>query len=434
VADQVRVFVSHHHSPEEDAFTARLVVDLEAAGADVWVDDARITSDDFIKKINEGLTGRQWLVLVMTPDALQSPWVQSEVNAALLQVRQGRMLGVIPLVAQPCNDADIPPLWATLNRYDAARGYETARDGLLRAMGLPPIGLSPTGQRTGGVTSPPNPSAASVIPYGPPSYLPQRLWDLDLRGMHFPSNGMELIVPPVCDVPAGPFLMGSDPKKDTQADTDRELPQRSVSLKAYQIAKYPVTVAEYDCFVRAIGHPEPKSPYNQLTWAQQREERLDHPVVNVSWHDAVAYTAWLAEQTGQPWRLPTEAEWEKAARGIDGRLYPWGNRWFVANANTSPGKKGSATPVGAYPNSASSYGVLDMVGNVWEWTSTIFKPYPYVATDGREEAESSGPRVLRGCSWGDAARNARVAYRTYFDMSVVIAYDGFRLARSIPNS
>ncbi|HEY7093838.1 MAG TPA: toll/interleukin-1 receptor domain-containing protein [Ktedonobacterales bacterium] len=108
--EQIRVFVSHHHSLEEDAFTARLVADLEAAGADVWMDDVRITSDDFIKKINEGLAGRQWLVLVMTPDSLRSPWVQAEVNAALLQVRQGRMLGVIPLVAQPCNEADIPPL------------------------------------------------------------------------------------------------------------------------------------------------------------------------------------------------------------------------------------------------------------------------------------------------------------------------------------
>jgi hypothetical protein len=160
MADQVRVFVSHHHSPEEDTFTARLAADLEAAGADVWVDDARITSDDFIKKINEGLIGRQWLVLVMTPDALRSPWVQAEVNAALLQVRQGRMLGVIPLIAQPCNDADIPPLWATLQYYDAMRGYDTARGGLFSALGLtpgksalpiqpapPPIRPRPTGSR-----------------------------------------------------------------------------------------------------------------------------------------------------------------------------------------------------------------------------------------------------------------------------------------------
>jgi tetratricopeptide (TPR) repeat protein len=136
MADKVGVFISHHHSEEEDRFTDRLVSDLEFAGADVWVDDARITSDDFIQKINEGLAGRQWLVHVMTPDALRSPWVQTEVNAALNQVRKGRMSGVIPILAKPCADADIPPLLDMLHRYDATRGYELARDGLLRALNL----------------------------------------------------------------------------------------------------------------------------------------------------------------------------------------------------------------------------------------------------------------------------------------------------------
>jgi hypothetical protein len=93
MADQVRVFVSHHHSVDEDAFTARLVADLETAGADVWVDTAGITSDDFIKRINEGLVGWHWLVLVMTPAALASPWVQREVNVALNEHTAGRMRG-----------------------------------------------------------------------------------------------------------------------------------------------------------------------------------------------------------------------------------------------------------------------------------------------------------------------------------------------------
>lgn len=137
MADQVRVFVSHHHSADEDRFTARLVADLEAAGADVWVDDQRITSDDFIKHINEGLAGRQWLVLVMTPDALRSEWVQAEVNAALNRVRKRRMLGVVPIVAEPCDDNDIPALLDVLHRYDATVDYGPARDKLLQALGLP---------------------------------------------------------------------------------------------------------------------------------------------------------------------------------------------------------------------------------------------------------------------------------------------------------
>jgi TIR domain len=135
MADPVRVFVSHHHSPQEDAFTKRLVDDLKAASADVWVDDEGITSGDFVRKINQGLAGRQWLVLVMTPDALQSPWVQAEVDAALHQYTAGRMLGVIPFVAQACDERDIPPLWANLHRYDASRDYEPARDRLFMTLG-----------------------------------------------------------------------------------------------------------------------------------------------------------------------------------------------------------------------------------------------------------------------------------------------------------
>jgi Restriction endonuclease/TIR domain len=137
MSGDVRVFVGHHHSPEEDAFTVRLVADLEAAGADVWVDTRGLTSGNFIRKISEGLAGRQWLVLIMTPAALGSEWVQEEVDAALYQVKVKGMLGVIPF---------IPPIWAPLHRYDATGSYELARDGLLEAIGLPvqdPIGAMP---------------------------------------------------------------------------------------------------------------------------------------------------------------------------------------------------------------------------------------------------------------------------------------------------
>jgi TIR domain len=143
MGDQVRVFVSHHRSPTEDAFTRRLVADLQVAGADVWLDTERIPSGDFVSKINEGLAGRQWLVLVMTPDAIKSSWVRAEVNAALSQVNAGRMLGVIPVVAVACDESDIPLLWANLQRYDATRDYQTAVVGLLRALGVTAPGQVP---------------------------------------------------------------------------------------------------------------------------------------------------------------------------------------------------------------------------------------------------------------------------------------------------
>ncbi len=124
MAEKIGVFVRHHHSQEEDAFTARLVADLEAAGADVWVDTKGISSGSFVQNISEGLAGRKWLVLVMTPAALTSEWVQDEVNAALHQVRGKRMLGVIPFVMTVCDEGLIPPLWAHLaaRRDDRLRG------------------------------------------------------------------------------------------------------------------------------------------------------------------------------------------------------------------------------------------------------------------------------------------------------------------------
>src|SRR5579885_2595239 len=164
-----------------------------------------------------------------------------------------------------------------------------------------------------------------AAPIVPPERFPQRLASLDFVP-HRDTSGIEYITPPLCTVPAGPFLMGSDPKKDGQAFSD-EQPQHRVTLPAYQIAAYPVTVAEYTCAVRAGAVPEPRYWYDPLT-------ELDHPVVRVSWLDAVAYASWLAKMTGQPWRLPTEAEWEKAARSIDGRLYPWGDQWDKTRANT----------------------------------------------------------------------------------------------------
>jgi formylglycine-generating enzyme required for sulfatase activity len=213
--------------------------------------------------------------------------------------------------------------------------------------------------------------------------------------------------------------MGSDPATDTGA-YDSELPQHRIALAAYQIARYPVTVAEYACCVRA-GQREPAD------W-QQQLEKLDHPVVHVSWHDAVAYAQWLSARARQPWRLPSEAEWEKAARGTDGRIYPWDDTFRRTRCNTSEGKQGSTTSVGSFPHGVGPYGAMDMIGNVWEWTSSIFRPYPYDASDGREQAESAEHRVLRGAPWDFSSWFARAAARFDFHPGGALDDFGFRLA------
>ncbi|HEX6817841.1 MAG TPA: SUMF1/EgtB/PvdO family nonheme iron enzyme [Ktedonobacterales bacterium] len=255
-----------------------------------------------------------------------------------------------------------------------------------------------------------------------------RLGSLGYQGRTI--HGIDVIIPPMCDVPAGEFLMGSDPARDKVAN-ERELPQHRLNLSAFQIAKFPLTVAEYACFVRS-GHPEPKGIYDtSLTWQRQLEVRLDHPVAVVSWHDVRAYAAWLSQLTQQHWRLPTEVEWEKAARGTDGRIYPWGDTFDASRCNTSEGGTRPTTPVGNYPSGASPYGAQDMAGNVYEWTSSLLVPYPYTPNDGREDANRVGSRVLRGGSWRVDYKLARSACRGFSPPKDPDGIHGVRLVRKV---
>lgn len=260
----------------------------------------------------------------------------------------------------------------------------------------------------------------------PQGHLPLTLANLGFAG--YAQGTTQFILPPVCTVAAGPFWMGSDPKRDSQAQAN-EQPAHQVTLPAYQIGRFPVTAAEYARFV-AAGHVEPPSGYTG-DWRTQLT-RVYHPVVNVSWLDAVAYAAWLAQITGQPWRLPTEAEWEKAAswdpQSSASRLYPWGDQFDKSRCNTRESGKWTTTPVSAYINagSASPCGALDLAGNIWEWTSSLSTPYPYSSSDGREDRSSTGNRVVRGGCWFNDASLARAAYRggKWPDADA----DGFRLA------
>lgn len=178
-------------------------------------------------------------------------------------------------------------------------------------------------------------------------------------------------------IPAGSFLMGKE--------------KAEVELSGFVIAKYPTTNREYAQFTENTGHRTPKWPS-----AGYPEQLAEHPVVNVSFEDALAYADWLGA------RLPSEAEWEKAARGSDGRLYPWGNDFEPHRCNTSEAGTDGTRPVDAHPDGASMYGVLDMSGNVWEWTTTLFEPgEPW--------------RVLKGGAWDyKGFKDARCSSRVYF--------------------
>jgi formylglycine-generating enzyme required for sulfatase activity len=207
----------------------------------------------------------------------------------------------------------------------------------------------------------------------------------------------------------------------------REQPQHEVTLRAFEIGRYPVLNVEYAEFVRAAGAKAP------LHWPRGKlpEEMADHPVVNVSWQDALGYVQWLAERTGKPYRLPTEAEWEKAARGDEGWLWPWGNDWDPARVNCKPDGPGRTSARGQYsPAGNSPYGCADMAGNVWEWCSSIDRPYRYTFEDGRENPLGNERRILRGGSWNnDNPNSLRCAYRSRSHPSSIDVYLGFRVAK-----
>jgi len=231
-----------------------------------------------------------------------------------------------------------------------------------------------------------------------------------------------VIVPPVCDVPAGPFLMGSDKQYDPDA-RDEELPQHAVTVLAFQIGVFPLMVREYACAVEAGAVSEPEG---EIRWQHQLQQ-ADHPVVCLSWFQARDYASFLTQVTGDHWRLPTEAEWEKAARGTDGRIYPWGNRWNPTRANTLNGGPVTTKPVGSYPRGMSPYGAQDMAGNVLEWTSSTPKAYPYQADDGREDLSDQTGKVLRGGGWGNYQPGVRAAYRSDYPPASNLNDFGVRL-------
>lgn len=255
-------------------------------------------------------------------------------------------------------------------------------------------------------------------------------------------------VPETVLIPAGPFIAGSDRAEREAAyvlderayghDVTRRNrwyegeTRRNPTLPAFRITRTPITNAQYAAFVAATGHPVPDvdretwagyhliHPYARTrrhAWSGGRPPpgRDDHPVVLVSHDDAQAYADWLGRETGARWRLPTEDEWEKAARGADGRYFPWGETFDPTRLNSADRGPFDTLPVGRFPRGASPHGVLDAAGQVFEWTATSGGP---------------GRFVVKGGSWDDrgcgvcrpAARHTRPAGIKH----III---GFRLVR-----
>jgi formylglycine-generating enzyme required for sulfatase activity len=252
--------------------------------------------------------------------------------------------------------------------------------------------------------------------------------------------------PQMVKIPSGKSFIGSTPEQINQFLKDgadesvilSEYPQHTLDLPDYYIGKYLITNAQYKVFVQSAGYKAP----DDWEGSQFSQGKDAHPVINVTWNDAVAYCEWLKQKTGKIYRLPSEVEWEKAARGEDGRIWPWAGGFNRDATNTREIQIGTTTPVGQFsPLGDSIYGCVDMIGNVWEWTLSLWgenweKPnfgYPYILNDEREniDAKQAIARVIRGGSFNDSHVYARCAARGGGFPNTSIGCYGFRVALTL---
>jgi formylglycine-generating enzyme required for sulfatase activity len=168
-------------------------------------------------------------------------------------------------------------------------------------------------------------------------------------------------------------------------------------------------------------------------WHDEAFNNPAQPVVGICWFEARAYCAWLSAQTGETFRLPTEAEWEAAAGGMQRRRFAFGEDFDASRCNTFETHIRHTTPIGVFPGGETPDGVVDMTGNTREWTSSLYQPYPYQAEDGREEATAPVLRVVRGGSWHDPELSARARYRDHFVPAYRYYHLGLRVVRSPPS-
>jgi len=371
-------------------------------------------------------SGRKGTVLYMSPEAMQGETGPFVDVWALGAVIQECLTGALPysgnsdteiiaaaLTREPAISSDLSEPFASIVRSclvrDRRRRMTATQVAAAFRGGSPPPPV-PRPPEVAGAT-PPSPR---VVALAPPVLGTARAGEVRIN----PKDGAEMVY-----IPAGEFIMGSNDR------ADEEEPQRSVYLDGYWMYRHPVTVAQYQKFCSETRRKMPDPP----SWGWKD----DHPTVNVTWHDAKAYADWAGVA------LPTEAQWEKAARGTDGRAYVWGDAWppppKVGNfADETTRRKypepnctiiadyddgyAETSPVGAFPAGPSPYGCLDMAGNVWEWSARRQGGN----TDPSAPSTREGP-VLRGGAWNvGTAVVLRVSHGVGFGPTFAYANFGFR--------
>ena len=318
----------------------------------------------------------------------------------------------------PMSPAAMPPLAGT----GRCRSRSRVRGGTLAAVVAVVLAVAAACERPASSESP----AASLSP------LPEALDGFRADAWFLPDDDLLGFV----EIPAGPFTMGSAPAVDPRAFENERWSagqaQGAVDLPAFAIGRYEVTIAQFRAFANASGG----------TFAPETlRGDLDQPVGSVTWPDALAYCRWLeaalGEWSGTPpavrrwldadWRitLPSEAQWEKAARGTDGRVYPWGDDPRRDRANF--GGTDGPMPAGSFECPVCPFGLSDMSGNVWELTRSPYQPYPYDESDDAGDLAADALFVMRGGSFMDPEGNVRAAIRGGADPGVRRPFIGFRI-------
>lgn len=401
--DPRRVFISHAH---QDAATARrLAADLAAVGRPVWIaPDSILPGEQWVDAIGRGLEMSGVFVLLLSPEAVASNWVRYETSLAIALERRG-LMDILPLDWQPCE----PPIPWQAYQYLPFRTYE---DGVSTLLARLKSSFSADIYNEW-LNSRPDKMFVGELIQAPPD-----------RRIH-EKTGIELI-----RIPAGPFIYGSADSDEMAFDVEK--PQRTVVLPEYWIGRTPVTNIQFAKFVRATGY-ETDAERSGVGWGRDRNKLVgqidgaswrnpegifgppaydDHPVVLISKKDAMAFCEWAGL------RLPIEQEWEKAARGTDGRIWPWGNEPPTERRCNFNDNIGYRTPVERYSTRGDSpYGCVDMAGNVWELTASWF-------SEGKVG-------VLRGCAWYFPVKNTRAACRHYYYLGYWSNTEGFRVAEQL---
>ncbi len=416
---------------------------LECENIRCWIDHRDIMpGEKWVNAMFNAVEQSKIMVLVFSGNANQSQWVEDEVTYALdenIRIIPFRVENVTPRgslrvlkVRTQWIDAQQPPQPKDLKRLvDAVRTY------------LEKDEEKEEGTAAADVEIPANNGVKEKEYEQRPG---ARKNEKGFQEVDF-DDGIKMVY-----IPPGEFLMGSN-------EYDNEKPPHTVHLDGYWMGKYEVTVKQFGLFAKDTGYiTEAEKSGGAYTWTGEKWEQKEgidwknpgfkqdenHPVVCVSWNDAVEYCKWLSGKKGVNFKLPTESQWEKAARGTDKRKFPWGNhdpyyqgKWYANYAaHDSWEKRGEdgfeyTSPVGLYPQGVSPYGLLDMAGNVWEWCSDWYDADYYKNSPKKNPTGPDGGtyRVLRGGSWGNDAGYLRCSGRSSAGPSDRVSSVGFRLCQ-----